>query len=249
MTSAPRPSAATICSTRSDSKIAAELGERPVHPHLGAGCHGPRDAGDERPVARVGKDTGRVAADRVLRLARDAAQPRVLGVRASAAGRCRESPSGRPRRRAARRTPPGRAARRPGPPPARWPGRRCWYGRRTGGDRVWPPPRRGPGRCAAQASSTLRRSSAESSNRVRPRTLLSCATGAPEHDRRHPVNVGVPDQQGPIAVVVEPPRLVRPSRRGGPPLCPDRPVTPGMPDRISPTCACRRRRRSSCPSS
>ena len=55
---------------------------------------------------------------------------------------------------------------------------------------------------SAQASSTLRRSSAENSSRVRPRTLLSCATGVPEHDRRHTIDVGVPDQQGAFAVVV-----------------------------------------------
>ena len=60
----------------------AEFGERPGHPHLGLGRHGPRDAGHERPMTGVGKDAGRVAADRILLLALDAFQPRVLGVRA-----------------------------------------------------------------------------------------------------------------------------------------------------------------------
>src|SRR5207302_1289773 len=60
----------------------AELGERPVHPDIGLGRHGPRYPGDERPVSRVRQDARRVTADRVLLLAVHPGQPRVLVSRA-----------------------------------------------------------------------------------------------------------------------------------------------------------------------
>src|SRR5215813_11873109 len=54
------------------------LPERQVHVHVGPGRHGPHDASHKGPMARIGKDAGRAAADRVLLLAIDATQPVML---------------------------------------------------------------------------------------------------------------------------------------------------------------------------
>src|SRR6516164_5446737 len=54
------------------------LSKRQVHVHVGPGRHGPHDASNKGPVARIWKDAGRAAADRILLLAIDASQPVVL---------------------------------------------------------------------------------------------------------------------------------------------------------------------------
>ena len=198
-----------------------DFGERLVYPHLGLGRHGPRHAGHERPVARIGKNAGRIAADRILHLAVDAFQPRVLGRPRPAASRCREPPRGRPRRRPARRTRPGRAARRPGPPPAPWPDR-WWWCRCRGCDRVWPLPRRGPGRCGRRPpprSGARQQRTPAGSGRARCcRAQPGCRTRPPSRDRRR--------RHEPAGCVRDggsPHRLGRPSRQGGRPLPRDRP--------------------------
>src|SRR4249920_2935682 len=52
--------------------------EREVDVHVGPGRHGPHDASDKGPMARIGKDAGWVSAERILLRAIDATQPVVL---------------------------------------------------------------------------------------------------------------------------------------------------------------------------
>ena len=156
-----------------------DLGERPVHPHLGLGRHGPGDAGRERPVARIGKNPRRIAADRVLHLALDAFQPRVLGVRAR-----QQAAVGHRDQDAFTIACLGGYAR---------------VGRRVGRDLLRLRGRTGTGDAdvqdvigcghplaeravdvGARLLHTPALVSGESSSRVRPRTLLSCATGVPD---------------------------------------------------------------------
>ena len=102
---------------------------------------------------------------------------------------------------------------------------------------------------SAHASSTLRRSPAENSSRVRPRTLLSCATGAPGTTAvtRSTSASRTSRVRSPVQVIDF--VCARPSRAGERPRLRRPSITSGMPDKISLICACRRLCGSPCPSS
>ncbi len=179
----------------------AELGECPVHPDVGVRCHGPRDAGRERPVAGVGENARRVATDRVLRFARDAPQPLVLGVRTrqqAAVGDHYQDAlavarlGGHPRvgLRAARNF-------------LRFRGRTGTGGRTDVEEMIGcshpfaeRPIDVGAGFLHAPALAGRELEPGQAAHVV---VVLNRGTG---YYRRHPVHIGVPDQQRPIAMVI-----------------------------------------------